>query len=284
MAINIVKILFFVFLLKSDNLRSWEIMNKPDQAKQKLLNYIDDFIDSDCFQVGIIALRKKFDIPSSGFDLPEKLKRKLIQNIQIESFTLVPPEIENKKPGIIKEIHFEIKELSKNFPIYDNQTISIFKIYLFYNTKLYEALQGSLDEINLCRIEDIKDELEEYEFFGHPKDVAGIFKKKFDDYPIALKLHPSISQRDLVDYVKHNWHIINFYLSQYRDKESMLGKIRNKNSEIKKRDKFIYENRHLSHKEISSLVSKNFKEVSDVINEGSVGKIISLEKKRRKQV
>ncbi len=260
-------------------------MKKSGQAKQKLLNYIDDFIDSDCFQVGIIALRKKFDIPSSGFDLPEKLKRKLIQNIQIESLTLVPPETENKKPGIIKEIHLGIKELSKNFPLNDNQVISLFKIYLFYNVKLYEALEGSLDEINLCRIEDVKDELEEYEFLAPSKDVVDIFKKKFNNYPIALKLHPSISQRDLVDYIKHNWNIINFYLSQYKDEKSTLGKTRNRNNEIKKRDKFIYDNRHLSHKEISSLVSKNFsREVSDTINEGSVGKIISLEKKRRKQV
>lgn len=260
-------------------------MKKVNQGKQKLLNYMDRFIDSDYFQNYMIALRKRFEIPLNGFKLPKELRNRLIRNATLDKFFHIPEALKNRKHNILKDVNMALKDLTKKFPIDDIQILFVFKIYLFYNTKLYEALEGGIDEVNLCRIEDIKDELEEYDFLAPPQDVVAIFKRKFKNYPIALKLHPSISQRDLLNYIKHYWPIISFYLGQYKDKKSMLGKIRNGNSQIKRRNKFIYEHRNLRYKKIVSLVGEHFPEnISKAIDEGSVGKIISLERKKRKEV
>ena len=260
-------------------------MKKVDQGKQKLLNYIDRFIDSDYFQNGITELRKEFRIPSNGFKLSIKSENKLIINRKINAFFHIPKILKNRKKNILKDINIALKNLNKKFPINDPQIIFVFKIYLFYNKKLYEVLNETIDETNLCRIENIKEELEEYNFLAPPKEVVKIFKRKFKDYPIILKLHPSISQRDLLNYIKNHWAIISFYLERHKDGDSMLGRIRTRNNKIKERDQFIYKYRNLPYGQIISLVSQNFsKDVSLILDEGNIGKIISLEKERRKQV
>lgn len=253
---------------------------KVNQGKQKLLNYLDSFIELDYFQNEIKTLREKFNIPKNGFNLSEELKKEITRNVMIEAPFHIPVELENKKLELMKPINLAIREVSSKFPINDYAIISLFKIYLFYNIKLYECLDG-LGEINLCRTEDVKEELEEYSFLAPSDEVVRIFKRKFNDYPVVIKLHPSISQRDLLAYIKDYWHLIRYYLSQYKDKKSKLGKIKRKKSSIKERNKFIYENRNLPRKKIMQLVADKFKEILDY---GHIGKIISLEKKRRKEV
>lgn len=96
-------------------------------------------------------------------------------------------------------------------------------------------------------------------------------------------MHPRISQRDLLDYVKTHWEIIRFYLSQYKNDKSKLGKLRTKNEFIKQRNEFIYKNRNMPYKNLVVAVNEQFpNRIKDTVDEGNVGKIISLERKRRK--
>lgn len=99
-------------------------------------------------------------------------------------------------------------------------------------------------------------------------------------YPVVLRISPYASKRDILDYVKKMYkHSIAPRQEKYRRDDIKLGKIKQKNPEIQKRNHFIYENRDKPRKEIASLVAERFDEYLDV---GHISKIISLEKKKRK--
>lgn len=258
-------------------------MKKNNQSKKKLLNYTDRFIDSDSFQKQIKSIRKIFGLPTNGFSMPKKLKEKLINSVFAYSAYYFPTQFRDKKINDLKRINLAIEVLIENFPIKDTQIKTIFRIYLFYNVKLYEIMDRP-NEVNLCRIEDIKDEIKAYSSITSSKEVLKILNKNFNEYPVVLKLHPSISRRDLEAYVKDYWHTIAFYLDFHKNQNAKLGKIKTRNPLIKKRDEFIYKNRKMDRKKLSNLVSSRFPEISNSIDLGSIGKIISLERKRRKEV
>ncbi len=99
-------------------------------------------------------------------------------------------------------------------------------------------------------------------------------------YPVYLMLSPYTTRRDLDDYIKKNWSShIEKTLRKYKGPDSKIGRVRIKPSE--QVSNFIYNNKDLPHQKIVGLVKKHFSIDMDV---GHVGKVISLEKKRRKEV
>ena len=99
-------------------------------------------------------------------------------------------------------------------------------------------------------------------------------------YPVAIRIHTDASQRDIIAFIKANWKIIEQYQKRYFNPKRKTS-LKNSKTHVpkKERDAFIYEHRHLSHKRIMTLVREQFGEPLDV---GLIGKIISLEEKRRK--
>lgn len=261
-------------------------MTKISQSKRKLLNYLDNYIDSDNFQDEVKDLREKFKIPQEGYELAEEQRKKLILegtcgDGDICGAFYLPKKWGVKKTSIIRDLNLSLRALTEKFPLVDMDIMLVFKIYLFHNIKLYKLLEGGLDEVDLCRIADIKGDLEEFEFLAPSKEVVDIFKRTYSSYPIVIKLHPAVTQRDLVDYIRSNWPKIDFFLSQYRDEESKLGKIKTRNISKKTRNDFIYENRQLPRRQIKEMVEATFGEELDY---EYIGKIISEERKRRKKV
>lgn len=259
--------------------------SRKNQSQQKIVNYIEAYIDTESFQNEIKSLRKNWGIPPNGFHISKKSMLLLLKNAPSVNFIYYRPKEIRNIP--LKIINLSIKNLIRDIRIDGFGLSNFFKFYLFYNKKCYLIMFGrnGVNETDLCAVERIKFDLEELCFLTTPNEVIEIIKKHFDNYPVAIKIHPSTSLRDLIGYIKKNWRYISFLLEEYKDKNSKLGKLRIRNQEIKKRDEFIYKKRRLSRKELASLVSKNFsKELSKPIDHGSVGKIISLEKKRRKKV
>jgi len=256
----------------------------------KLKNALDDFIDSDYFQTNTKLLRKEFNIPKNGFPITKKMKKAISQN-ELES--IYPPGYLHKKiltkyknkvfPNNVFLINTKINKFIEKFPIDDMSIDVIFRIYIFHNKKIYKLLDNyDIDEINLCRIEDFKDITAMIKEYFYEPDIPDFLIRKSKDYPIILKLHPEISQRDLISYIKRNWKVIKTLLDQYKDKNSKLSKTRTRNPDIQKRNDFIYKHRNLSRKELSKLVRGNFPDnITQSIDYASIGKIISLEKKRR---
>lgn len=252
-----------------------------NQSQQKLFNYLEDFIDSNYFQNWIVKTRIEYSIPSDGYSLSKEIELNLIKKSAYYDYMYLPPELQNQGRNVLKELNLGIKELCKKISIYGIDIGFFLRIYLIHNRKVFDLLRGGLDEANLCRIDDFYELLDEYGFGLPNNHMINSIKNQFEYYPIILKLHPSITQRDLLSYIKDNWHFIEYYLSQYKDSESRLGRIKNKNTKIKDRNDFIYKNRNLPRKKIMEMLLNKFGETIDY---GHIGKIISLENKRRTKV
>lgn len=250
--------------------------SSKNQSKEKLLTYLDHFIESDFFQKIVIETREELNIPKKGFN---KSKDEITNPSWDDYILYVPEELKEDKGEILRFVNSQIRKTYEKFPVNDIRITAIFTAYIYYNLKIYKILS---DINNICAIEDIKQTIQERE--GLKLGIEEINRMiGTDTYPVILKINPSVSQRDIVSYIKDNWKIIKYHLDKYENK-SKLGKIRSRDPKIKERDRFIYKNREKPYKEIVSLVQKEFPEVSDSVDQGSVGKIISLEKQRRKEV
>lgn len=100
-------------------------------------------------------------------------------------------------------------------------------------------------------------------------------------HPVIIRLSPYASQREVIDYIKKSYaELIEPIQERYRDEEIMLGRVKKKKKSIQDRNDYIYENKDLPRKEIAHLVYEVYGEILD---EGHVGKIISLEKQKREK-
>lgn len=250
-----------------------------EQSKQKIISYLDDYINSDFFQLEVVNERKKIGIPVGGLPFKDKDNRAILIKLMHDSI-FVPKELleANTKIKAISQINFAIKRLSKKFPIHNFLLDSVFKLYLLYDIKFYDGLKTlmvgthqNIQDTSLCGVGAFK----------YIKTNSPRFKCLLEDYPVFIKINPSTSQRDLVDYIRNNWILINGKLNLYKNTKSKLGKVKVRNEKISTRNEFIYKNKNLPLKKIFKLVSEKYDEVLD---EGHIGKIISLERKRRRDV
>src|SRR3989344_8779676 len=109
-----------------------------------------------------------------------------------------------------------------------------------------------------------------------------IIWKEYDKlFPIAIRISPHASLRDISEYVRKYSRIIKEKQEKYKEKKIKIGQVKLRNRTTQERNDFIYKNQNLPIKEISALVYKKFKQN---IDHGYIGKIISLEKKSRKEL
>lgn len=98
-------------------------------------------------------------------------------------------------------------------------------------------------------------------------------------YPVYLKISPYSSKRDILDFIDKRYSSdIEPVLVLHKKKDVKLGRVRSKNKFIQKRNEYIMKYQDLPRAEIMKKVQKKFGYSIDV---GSIGKIISLEKKKR---
>lgn len=271
-------------------------MKKMDQGKQKVLNYIDAFIDSSQFQWEVSVLRKTFKMPVGGFKLPKKVFNKY-------GNVIMPNKI--KKEDVRMEFNSILRGVSDALSIDSFKTIDILKIFTLYNIKYYEIFSNDKiyptvgdhfgkyikypedmpnhteDFLNLCRVGNIKSDLENYESLFSANKVINILKNNYKKYPVVISIHPDTSQNDLIKYIKSHWDSIAFYSYFSKDKKSKMGKTKTKNIAIKNRDEFIFKNRDKTGKEIGRLVLEKFKES---LPYEYIPKIIFREKKKRQEL
>jgi hypothetical protein len=258
---------------------------KVDQSKQKIINYLDYYIDSDYFQTEIFALRKRLRLPPQGYKLPKGLKQELDIKGKTDKLFDVPKKIKKEWDHPFREVNLSMKKITKDFPLHNFTIDYFFRIYLFYNERLFGMLSSEFHDIDLCVIEDMPEELRDIYTNPDTDAVLETVQSHFEQYPIIIKLFPLATQRDVISFIKSHWRLIDLDLSQYRKENIKLGKLRKRNSFIKERNEFIYKNRKNPYKKIISLVEEHFsKEVAYSLDEGYIGKIISLEEQRRKEV
>lgn len=226
------------------------------KSHKKLLNYLEESLRAE----GIENIRKKYGIPINGFKDGNSYDK---WNNALES---------KKRLKIFKLLGNDIQKLSKKVNIFNFEGIEMVESYLYFNS--FDFIPNPCF-VNLCIISDIILEREE----PLTKEIAEGDDKMF---PIAIRVSPYASRRDIVDFVEGTYKLsIRPLQEKYAKKNVLIGKIKSKNPFIKERNEFIYKNKVLPRRKIKELVEEKFNVSLDY---EYIGKIISDENKKRKKV
>lgn len=228
------------------------------QGQTKMLNYFNEALKSDLFA----ELRKKYNIPSNGFEKPDGVE------------TLPNKWAYKNDEGKIREIENDVDKLCRRYYYrkkarFDNQFNVDFHhavlMALFYGRDAFPY------QDDVCKIRDLT---------VYP-DNPRLKPQKFV-HPVAITIASYASERDVIDFIKKNFTkrikpILDFHI----DPSVKIGKFKTKKASIEERNQFIYDNKELPHEKIQSEVKKRF---GKYLEYTYIAKIISIEKKRRKEV
>lgn len=229
------------------------------QGHKKLWRYVEEVVQSDSFKEDIQGLRKAYKIPEGL--------------ILADSQPMPPLEWENRdNTAVVKMLMEDIDALCYKYGLPCFELHDTFLGQVFFDgapTKYADNFQA----YNLCAMQDILNDKEE------PWSDRKVESDDFA-YPIAIRLSPYASRRDIIDFVEQTY---TPFIKELQDRYKMIdveiGKQRKRDPATVARNNFIYENRRKSRKIIMKLVAEKYKEVLD---EGHISKIISHETKRRK--
>jgi hypothetical protein len=244
-------------------------------------------VKSDYFQSKILSIRKKYQIPEKGFDTEKiyyavpasekdyKGKGWKERAIKIKGYDIWKGEDIKRTKKAEKAIADEIDKICGKYSFHYLDWGDIIEDYLYFNkleknpSHLYYS-----NSYNLCMLTDLAEIADEP--FG-----KRLTKVDNEIFPIAIRISPYASERDIIDYIKKMLPMIKDYQKSYIKSDVKIGKIKKKNPAIQERNDFIYKNRDLSQNELRKLVEEKFKEVLDY---EYIGKIKSQEIKKRKEV
>ncbi|MFH1822976.1 MAG: hypothetical protein ABH830_04735 [Patescibacteria group bacterium] len=254
--------------------KSKKINNKFDEEAEryfatkgsvKLWNYFLEISKTDYFQDRIKELRIKYKIPKNGFN-------------RSECYTIPPDEWRVIHSDKIAELNIELENICKKYQLHYIDWMEVIENYLFY-TKLNRIMHTN--SYNLCLLWDILEDKQETMLEKQEGNYSDCFERSDDlAYPIAIRISPYASQRDIIDYIKKIFPIILQYQETYKKKGVKIGKVKTKNKSIQERNDLIYKNKDKTLKEIRRiLANKNI-----FLDDGHIAKIISLEKQKRKDV
>lgn len=268
----------------SSNVKSKLVKTKPNKRTRnpyKLDAYFDMVFRLESFQKAIKDLRVKYDIPKSGFKVNQN-------NGDAQSGW--------QNTGDFLLVVQEIQDLTVRFHIPGEYFEEKVREYLFFN-KYSRELFGQTD---LCYVKDLLNESLEpnidyeilknkvkrdpklREFLGSKFGLLGIFDNQKNEllkaFPVAICISPYASLRDIQRFVAKSYKEVSAVQKKYQDSSVKIGKIRLKNNRNLNIRDFVWEHQELSLQKLSDLVEEVF---PGNIDQGSVGKIRSLEKKRR---
>lgn len=231
------------------------------QGSKKIKNYFLELIVKEEFQGHVSMFREKYNIPKEGF--PQER-----EHYQFKGFHLPPKEWIHSDEGSVFWRAFleELHDICGKYKIPLNNS-GILLEYVFFSKVDDLALSS------LCKTQKVLDIIND-------KDIQDL-----KDYPIAIRVSPYANERVILDYIRVAFtNQIEPLQEQYRVKGIGLGIIREKNESVQKRNRFIYD---LHEKGCTGLEIKDA--VKNAGYEGYFGqpeiaKIVSSEKKRRKQV
>lgn len=208
----------------------------------------------------MVKLRNRYKIPASGFVIEGSGPR------------LHPPKEWSGDRIILNEIRKEMRKLAADYFFLPRDWSGVFESFLFYN-KIQLALEPNA--YNLSFVSDLKTKV----------DTRGreTTQEEIDVFPIALHISPYASKRSILDYVQKFYKTeIAVLQDKYKDANVEIGKYKTKQEVLRKRNALIYNNRHIPRKTLIKMVNSQFPQAR--VDQGSIGKIISLEIKRRKKV
>lgn len=252
-----------------------KFINKVDRhnatsGHKKYWEYFNALIRSEKYEVFLDGLRKSFPEIFAANVLRDKDQRKL------------PPDWVDYRQYM--EVHERIEKFCIDNLLHPVGFADILEFTIYYNDPL--EISDSFNETNLCMISDIYEERADRKLERKTDPSYEDHYSDYDDilYPIAVRISPYATENDIINFVKGTYSSsIKPSLDRYKLSHSKIGRIRSKNPKIKARNDYIYQNRNLPYKKILDLVMDKFG-INTEIDEGHIGKIISLENKRRKEL
>jgi hypothetical protein len=278
------------FMEKSND-ESKNVTAEPlTKGERKILLQFERFTETDEFKNEVKRIRKLVKLPINGIEPTEEDIKGLGNIFRVPDNLPLKKASDGKHP--LRILNIEARKISNRLPIDNLYLTMLVRYYVVYNRFFYDELERmkqSFHESNVCELEDAQSEFDEYAPSDDPDEFYSSFsvrgyidmlENKLWKYPIVLRMHPDASQRDIIEYIKVHWNYIQYYQGLYSNKRKTLSFKNSKtkvNQNTKARNDFIYQNKHLPAKEIAGLLGKQ-KIYLDV---GHIGKIISLEKKKR---
>lgn len=260
------------------------------QGEKKILLQFERFIQTEFFKSEVLRVRKAIKVPVGGIKPTDEDLAKLTDLFRVPSNFPVKKLIKGSHP--MRLLNIETRKLVDMLPVNNIYLTSLVKYYILFDKLLYTELvefKEYFRTANVCELEDAQREFEEYAPSDDPEDFFSIrsytemLENKLWKYPVVLRIHPDASQRDIIEYIKTHWHLIKYYQEQYTDRHkdaSFKNSKTKENLKLKERNDFIYQNRSLPRKTIMQMVNKDF---GADLDQGSIGKIISLERKKREK-
>jgi hypothetical protein len=260
------------------------------QGEKKILLQFERFVETVFFKKEVARIRKAIKIPVDGIKpSPEDLIR-LTDLFRIP--TNFPVKKLDKGHHPMDLLNIETRKIVDMLPVNNIYLTALVKYYILFDKLLYTELTEFREyfrKANVCEIEDAQGEFEEYAPNDDPESFFSIrayiemLEEKLWKYPVVIRIHPDASQRDIIEYIKTHWSLVKYYQDQYVNEEretSFKNSKTKENIRLKERNDFIYQNKDLPRKTIMQMVNKGF---GADLDQGSIGKIISLERKKREK-
>ncbi len=240
-------------------------------AKQTLL-FFEEFVRKEEVVNFVKELRKELNLPLEGIDFTKEDEEALTGRIEILMYTperVVKLSQSTNENRALQACNIFTREQSRS-SIYIS---TLLRFYVFFNKTMDLVMKISDHYNDYLRIEYL------------PSELSGRSKEHFYDHydavskknPVALLIDPEVSQRQIQDFISHNWTTIR----SYREKKPVIT-YKRKKSKIQERNDFIYQHRDLPRREIMMKVTDKYGP-DGVIDYAYVGKIISLERKKREK-
>ncbi len=246
---------------------------KKINGVRKIENAFLNFITLENTQKEIKKLRLKFEIPEDGFS-----------NFNYRDLILANEIIYTPKEWIFhtekidlkfKQINLAVKKFAEKMPEL-NFGISIFRFYLFHNVVPHEVFDWFLETTNVCKLSETSN-------LSHinNKEIK-LIEKENTIYPITVKISPNATQRDIINFISQNWNDIQWLQKKYTNPLNKIGKFKTRNERKREIYDFVYKNRYkYNSKDMLKILYEKYGTALE-IDQGLIGKIISLEKERRK--
>jgi hypothetical protein len=228
------------------------------QGRAKLERYFTGLLKTEEFQNVIVDLRKRYGYPEGGY------KQGITYNLGNWG----------ERKELLRKLDKELESVCTKYGLH----------FVYWGDVIRSVMSNELPFLpidpgaDLCMITDLKNEAEE-PFMKEIQDADN------ELFPIAIRISPFATQRDIVDFIKKNDAFISQMQEQYLKelKGVRIGKTKKRRTEIEERNDFIYENRELPRRKIMELLTEKYGP-EKTLDMGHISKIISLEKQKRKEV
>lgn len=244
--------------------------DKITQSAKKTLLVFEEFIRKEEVVDFVKKLRKELNLPSKGIAFTAVDSKAL--STPLDAFFYIPKRVLKMSKSVNRNRAMQACNVFARERGFSSIHIgTLLRFYVFFNQTM-DFIMKMIDTYNdYLRIEHLPSELS-----GWGKErVYDHFDAVSKKYPIVILVNPEVSQREIQDFISYNWSFI-----QAHREDKKVNTYRKKKKKIQERNDFIYENRHLPRKEIMMKITDKYGS-DNTIDYGYIGKIISLEKRRR---